>query len=167
MNQLPRNANEQSRFLQTSSSSLVINEQEALQEHGIATITCLLSGLEVFSKPYEEQTKCLRVVKGLHGFHVYATEYWTEYLLSYAVFAGGLDTNSSLLVFAYRLADRLEEAVSPTTAKEVDSESRMLDERLTSLRQHAALYEQVERALKARSLKRLESELLQEHGKFH
>jgi hypothetical protein len=107
------------------------------------------------------------VVKGLHGFHVYATEYWTEYLLSHAVSAGGLDTNSSLFVFAYRLADRLEEAVNPIAAKEVDSESRMLDERLTSLRQHAALHKQVEGALKARSLKQLESELLQEHGKFH
>ena len=160
------NANEQSSFLQTSSSSLVINEQEALQEHGIATITCLLSGLEVFSKPYQEQTKYLRVVKGLHGFHVYATEYWTEYLLSHAVSAGGLDTNSSLLALAYRLADRLE-AVNPIEAKEVDSESGMLDERLTSLQRHAVLHRQVERALKARSLKQLESELLQEHGKFH
>jgi hypothetical protein len=107
------------------------------------------------------------VVKGLHGFHIYATEYWTEYLLSHAVSAGGLDTNSSLLVLTYRLADGLEEAVNPTTAKEVDPESRMLDERLTSLRQHAALYKLVDGALKARSLKRLESELLQEHGKFY
>lgn len=107
------------------------------------------------------------MVKGLHGFHVYATEYWTEYLLSYAVSDGGRDTNSSLFVLAYRLADRLEEAVNPTTAKEVDSESRMVDERLTSLGHHAALYKQVEGALKARSLKRLESEHLQEHGMFH
>ena len=107
------------------------------------------------------------MVKGLHGFHVYATEYWTEYLLSHAVSAGGLNTNSSLFVLAYRLADRLEEAANPTAAKEVDSQSRVLDERLTSLRQHAALHKQVERALKARSLKQLESELLQEHGKFH
>lgn len=74
--------------------------------------------------------------------------------LSHAVSAGGLDTNPSLLVLAYRLADRLEEAVNPTKAKEVYSESRMLDERLTSLGQHAALYKQVEGALKARSLKR-------------
>ena len=100
------------------------------------------------------------MVKGLHGFHVYATEYWTEYLLSHAVSAGGLDTNSSLFVLAYRLTDRLEEA------REFDSEPRMLDERLTSLRQHAALHKRVEGALKARSLKRLEAELLQEHGKF-
>jgi hypothetical protein len=83
------------------------------------------------------------------------------------VSVGGLDTNSSLFVLAYRLADRLEEAVNPTTAKEVDSESRMLDERLTLLGQHAALYKRVEGALKARSLKRLESELLQEYGKFY
>ena len=88
-------------------------------------------------------------------------------MLSHAVSAGGRDTNSSLFVLAYRLADRLEGEVNLTTANEVDSESRMLDERLTSLGQHAALYKQVEEALKARSLKRLESELLQEHGKCH
>ena len=107
------------------------------------------------------------MVKSLHGFHVYATEYWTEYLLSNAVSAGGLDTNSSLFVLAYRLADRLEVEINATTAKEVDSESRTLDERLTSLQQHTILHKQVEGALKARSLKRLESELLHEHGKFH
>ena len=107
------------------------------------------------------------MVKGLHGFHVYATEYWTEYLLSCAVSAGGLDTNSSLFVLANQLADKLEEAVNPTAAKEVYSESRTLDERLISLGQHTILHKQVEGALKARSLKRLESELLQEYGKFH
>lgn len=97
--------------------------------------------------------------------HVYATEHWTEYLLSHAASTSGLDTNPSLLTLANRLADKLGEAVNPTTTKEVDSESRMLDERLISLRQHTALYKQVEGALKARSLKRLEAELLQEHGK--
>lgn len=81
--------------------------------------------------------------------------------------AGDLDTNSSLFVLAYRLAGSLEEAVNPTTAKEVDSESMLLDDRLVSLRQHPTLHKQVEGALKARSIKRLESELLQEHGKFH
>ena len=130
-------------------------------------MTCLLSGLEVFSKTYQEQAKYLRVVTGLHGLHVYATAYWTEYLLSHAVSAGGMGTNSSLLALAYRLANSLEETGNPTTAKEADSESRMLDERLISLRQHAALYKLVEGALKARSLKRLESELLQEPGKFN
>lgn len=78
---------------------------------------------------------------------------------------GGLDANSSLFILAYRLADRLE-AVNLTTAKEADSES-MSDKRLISLGQHAALYKQVEAALNARSLKGLESELLQEHGKSY
>lgn len=88
-------------------------------------------------------------------------------MLSLAVSANGLDTNSPLLVIASQLANRLEEAVNPTATQEVDSESKVLDERLMSLRQHSALYKQVEGALKARSLKRLEAELLQKHGRSH
>ena len=130
----------------------------------MATITCLLSGLEVFSNTCQEQTKHLRVVKGIHGFHVYATEYWTEYLLCLAQSTNGLDVTSAPFVLACRLADKLSEGSDSTTAEEVDSE---LDDRLVLLRQHSALYKSVQRALKARSLKRLESELLQTQGKSH
>ena len=106
-------------------------------------------------------------MKGIHGFHVYATEYWTEYLLCLAQSTNGLDITSALFVLACRLADKLNEGSDSATAEEVDSESGLLDDRLVLLREHSALYKYVERALKARSLKRLESELLQTHGKFH
>jgi len=107
------------------------------------------------------------VAKGIHGFHVYATEYWTEYLLYLAQSPNGLDMTSALFVLACRLADKLNEGSDSTTAEEeVDSESCLLDDRLELLRQHSALYKSVERALKARSLKRLESEFLQTQGKF-
>ncbi|KAL7786982.1 hypothetical protein V8C37DRAFT_286169 [Trichoderma ceciliae] len=151
-------------FLQTASSNLIIDEKEAFQEHGVATVTCLLSGLEIFNKRYHEQTRCFRVVKGLHGFHIYATEYWTEYLLSQARGAGGLDTDSSLFDLACRLADKLNEAVGPTaTTRKAETQSNVLDERVALLRQHPILYKHVKAALEARSLKWLESELLQEH----
>ncbi|KAF2470907.1 uncharacterized protein BDR25DRAFT_314088 [Lindgomyces ingoldianus] len=69
-------------FLQTSASSVVLKEQNVLAEHAVATITCLLSGLEVFGEQYDESRRCVRLVKGLHDLHVYATEHWSECLLS-------------------------------------------------------------------------------------
>jgi hypothetical protein len=133
----------------------------------VATVTCLLSGSDVFSETCQEQTKCLRVVKGLHGFHVYATEYWTEYLLSHTMSNGGIDASSAFFVLVCQLAQKLNEAADPTTLIETDSEANLSDERLVLLKQHAVLYNLVDKALKARSLKRLESEYLQEQGKFH
>ena len=138
-----------------------------LQEHGIATIACLLSGLEVFSGTYQEQLKCLRVVKGLHGLHVYATEYWTEYLLSHATSVGGLDKDSRLFVLAHQLANELQKVSDHSKTNDADIGPTVFDERLASLRQHTALQKQVEGALRARSLEKLEWELLQEHGKFY
>lgn len=93
---MARIAKNRHRFLQTPSSNVVIHEQEALQEHAVAIIACLLSGARVFNKAYPEQAKYQRVAKGLHGLHVYATEYWTECLLSHAASGDGLDQSSSL-----------------------------------------------------------------------
>ncbi|KAH8738106.1 hypothetical protein BGZ61DRAFT_502084 [Ilyonectria robusta] len=132
------------RFLQTPSSNVVIHEQEALQEHAVAIIACLLSGARVFNKAYPEQAKYQRVAKGLHGLHVYATEYWTECLLSHAASVHELD-----------------KAYGQPGAPNAGSNIRVSDKRLELLQQHALLHRHVEGALKGRSLKRLESELLQ------
>ncbi|QYS92918.1 NACHT domain-containing protein [Trichoderma simmonsii] len=150
-------------FLQTPSSSLTITQEESLQEHGVATVSCLLSGLQVFSKVYPEQARYLRVIKGLHGFHVYATEFWTEYLLSSVKFPRGDPENTSpLLVLACKLADTLSETSSPAISEEAKSPPNGLNDRMSFLRQHPILYEHVEAALKGRSLKRLEAELFPE-----
>ncbi|KAF3065606.1 hypothetical protein CFAM422_009661 [Trichoderma lentiforme] len=150
-------------FLQTPSSSLTISQEESLQEHGAATVSCLLSGLHVFSKMYPERAKYLRVIKGLHGFHVYATEFWTEYLLSSVKFAGGDPYNTSpLLVLACKLADTLNETSNPAIGEEAKSPPNGLNDRTSFLRQHPILYKHIEAALKGRSLKRLEAELFPE-----
>ncbi|KAK0763604.1 hypothetical protein N5P37_002982 [Trichoderma harzianum] len=152
-------------FLQTPSSGLTITHEESLLEHGVATVSCLLSGLQVFSKVYPEQARHLRVIKGLHGFHVYATEFWTEYLLSSVKFArGDLDNASPLLVLACKLADTLNETSNPTISEEAKSPPNGLNDRTSFLRQHPTLYKHVEAALKGRSLKRLEAELFPEAG---
>ncbi|KAH6867418.1 chromatin remodelling complex Rsc7/Swp82 subunit-domain-containing protein [Thelonectria olida] len=146
-------------FLQSPSSNLVISEQDALLEHGVACITCLLSGLEVFGEGYQQQTRHLRVVRGLHGLHVYATEYWTDYLLTHVASAVGLDTSSCLFTLACQLAGKLDLDVDQSP---LPKPVAITDERLKFLRQHSVLCKQVERALTARSLTRLEAEYLQE-----
>jgi hypothetical protein len=107
------------------------------------------------------------VVRGLHGFHVYATEYWTEYLLSHATSVDGLDEHSLLFVFAHRLADELQKIFDRSNINDADIGSIVFDKRLESMRPHATLQRQIERALRDRSLEKLEWELLQEHGKFY
>ncbi|KAH0531370.1 hypothetical protein TsFJ059_000210 [Trichoderma semiorbis] len=150
-------------FLQTPSSSLTINQEESLQEHGVATVSCLLSGLRVFGKVYPEQARYLRVIKGLHGFHVYATEFWTEYLLSSVKFAREDPYNTSPLLFlACKLADTLNETSNLAISDDAKSPPNGLNDRTSFLRQHPILYKHVEAALKGRSLKRLEAELFPE-----
>ncbi|KAL7916576.1 chromatin remodelling complex Rsc7/Swp82 subunit domain-containing protein [Trichoderma velutinum] len=149
-------------FLQTPSSSLIVTEEESLQEHGLATVSCLLSGLQIFSRAYPEQTRCLRVIKGLHGFHVYATEFWIEYLLSSIKCAGEAHKNSPLFFLACKLADALDKMSGSTTSQEIKSPPNGLDDRTSLLQQHPILYKHVEAALKGRSLKRLEAELFPE-----
>lgn len=139
----------------------------SLQEHGVATISCLLSGLQVFGKGHPEQARYLRVIKGLHGFHVYATEFWTEYLLSSVKSPrGDLDNTSPLLVLAYKLADTLNETSNPAISEEAKSPPNGFNDRISFLRQHPTLYKHVEAALKGRSLKRLEAELWPETSEY-
>jgi hypothetical protein len=68
-------ANFCSSYLQTPQSKILITEDKVIREHVIASATCLLSGLEVFQPEYSCSVRSLRVLKGLHGFHVYASEH--------------------------------------------------------------------------------------------
>ena len=154
------------RFLQSPSSNLRINREEAIQEHALATVTCLLSGFDIFRGTYQEHSKYVQVVKGLHGLHLYATKYWTEYLLCIAASTGGINIDSPLFALASRLADKLNETVQSTTSTVVDSQSNSIDERLKFLQHHKALYKLIGEALKARSLKKLELEHLQQGLSF-
>jgi hypothetical protein len=124
-------------------------------------VSCLLSGLEVFNNVYDEQTRFLRLVKGIHGFHVYATEYWTEYILSEAVSNESVDTSSPLFTITSRLAHDLDEKFPP---QQFANTVVILDQRLEALKQHEILYRQIEYALSARSQKRILSEMLQKSG---
>ncbi|KAM0267836.1 hypothetical protein ACHAPA_005433 [Fusarium lateritium] len=145
-------------FLQSSSKGLNVEENEALQQHGAATVTCLLSGFNIFCHTNTEQDKALRVAKGLHGLHIYATEFWTEYLLSWAVseYQRAEDDLAPLLQIACKLAASLNE--SPTKAiPNSEHLGKMIDKRLEFLDQHPMLQKLVNQALQARSLGNLES----------
>ncbi|KAF4339743.1 NACHT domain protein [Fusarium beomiforme] len=151
-------------FLQTSSQNIIIRERQAFQEHGVATVTCLLSGLKTFDDAYPAHDRILRVAKGLHGFHVYATEFWTEYLFS--CFSSNntttVDSSKSLISLSSELADELERTDSTITTD--DSTMKPTDKRLEFLQQYPVLQKHVERALRARSLESLKSRILQDNN---
>ena len=51
-------------------------------EQTISCVTCLISGVIVFNIDYPEPIRRNRVVKGFHGFHLYAHEYWTDHVIT-------------------------------------------------------------------------------------
>lgn len=131
----------------------------------MATFACLLSGLEVFGETYEEHHRYLRVAKGIHGFHIYATEHWTEYLLSHAASEGGVNISSPFVALACQLAIKLDEALIRGLPLDISSEWSISDQRLALLGHERVLYKQVKAALNARSLKQLEHELVRNQSK--
>lgn len=143
-----------------------INERQALSDHGIAAVTCLLSGLQVFNGAFNDQTRHIRLIKGVHGLHIYATEFWTEYLLSEAEATGGPDISSPLLAMAVQLANRLDEAAATAAPMECIGAADDNDERLLLFQGYEMLYKHIGAAMKARSRKRLEMELLSGQSKL-
>jgi hypothetical protein len=101
-----------------------------IREHGIASITCLLSGLKVFQPDYPHLERSLRVLKGLHGFHVYASEYWVDYILSIVTSQDALsqpDLLSAIIHDLSKTIDGIGESFSPLDDKDnpTPSESRL------------------------------------------
>ncbi|ESU14037.1 hypothetical protein FGSG_07735 [Fusarium graminearum PH-1] len=117
-----------------------------------------LSELYSFSWMRDYHEKASRVVKGIHGFHVYATEFWTEYVLHYFSTQPPSD-NSIVLNLATKLAERLGERPDTEDAQNNSSPSPPVDERLKHLKDWPRLINLVEASLRSRSLKRLESNL--------
>ncbi|EAQ87140.1 hypothetical protein CHGG_03759 [Chaetomium globosum CBS 148.51] len=149
-------------FVQSPSSNLAIREEEVLQQHTTAVLACLISGLDVFHKGYHEHSRVFRVIKGMHGLHVYATEYWTEYLLSEASRHGGISTDTCVSRLASELANKLE-VWAPSNVPLGRPGPGHSDERLLLLRQHETLQDHVKRSLGSRTTKQLEHELQSEN----
>ncbi|KAK4144471.1 uncharacterized protein C8A04DRAFT_36713 [Dichotomopilus funicola] len=142
---------------------LAICEEDVLQQHAAATLACLISGLDVFRKDYPEHPKVLRMIKGIHGLHVYATEYWTEYVLSEASRHGGINSATCVFRLADRLANKLKSRVSSHVQMD-ESQQRHSDERLLLLEQNQSLQRFIQQGLDSKTTKQLERELQNEQS---
>lgn len=86
-------------------------------------------------------------------------------MLSRAVYVGGLEHNSLLFAMACKMGDKLDATASHSTIEQIETSSLVQDERLVYLKHYPTLNKQVRAALDARSIKRLEYELLQTPSK--
>jgi hypothetical protein len=147
-------------------SKLLISRDKEIYDHALASTTCLLSGLEVFNVGYSHQDRIMRVFKGLHGFHVYANQYWVDHVLD--VFAS---TNSQhqffdLTTTLRNLSNALEmlEGLSAFASKKT-GELTVSDNRLDLLKEYPGLHKNAKIAAQARSQK-VFSGVSGEEGKF-
>lgn len=96
-------------FLEGEDGGRMISPNHAHNEFGLASVTCLLSGLHVFGQEFPNDKRSVRVLKGLHGFHVYSSEYWLDHLLAVGNSDGGFDSSSELCASMSRLSSRLSQ----------------------------------------------------------
>ncbi|KAK0760217.1 hypothetical protein N5P37_007298 [Trichoderma harzianum] len=118
-------------FLQSSDTPLLVTEIESQRRHGLATVRCLLSGQQIFSPLYPDSERTLRVLRGLHGFHMYATEFWADYLLASLEFDQAGFFESDFFALSCRLAENFIAAETDCEA----ADSGPSDPRLALIRQ--------------------------------
>lgn len=149
------------RFLQNSSSNLVIEKRTALQQHCLAAVTCLLSSFRLVHETCDSKYRL--IVKGVYEFQVYASEYWTDYLLDEAESQDGLDPDSRVYHLVSQFSSGLEGLLGPQ--QYLDPPSGLESElRLRRLQKFPLISKHVNRSLQARSLERLEEGLQQRDG---
>ena len=95
----------------------------------------MLAGLKTFDPDYSDQSRCLQVLRGLHGFHNYATEYWIEYLLSSTTSVdGNIDTSSRFFILSSELSKRLKELNISSSCEDEERVSELHEDQLTHLK---------------------------------
>ncbi|KAH7014541.1 uncharacterized protein B0I36DRAFT_355736 [Microdochium trichocladiopsis] len=108
-------------FLQSSSSTLRISSTEAALEHTQVVSSCLIHS--IMSLPgTESYEKSLSVIKGLHGFLIYATEYWADYLQEYLLQVEPAKHDPSLFNLVEILEGQLAKFLLPGTSAEIQLE---------------------------------------------
>lgn len=143
------------RFLQSSSSNLLLNQANSTNEHGIASITCLQAGMHFFLGNFTEHEINLRVVAGLHGFHLYAADHWVDDLLTAVATAATSISELPLYRLAVTLAERASGLANDTTLEEHQRECNDIDARL-GLIPDFSVRELAKSAIESRSPKALE-----------
>jgi hypothetical protein len=129
-------------------------------EHGTASVSCLLSGLIVFNPQFQAEERGLRVVKGLHAFHVYANEYWLDHLLAIGTSDRGFDHSPRLYALMHMLSSKLwdtEKKTTPVRSQLLDS--GFADAQLKCLASFEGLYRTAKATLQARSAKYLDEDV--------
>ncbi|RYP64439.1 hypothetical protein DL771_008755 [Monosporascus sp. 5C6A] len=71
-------------FLLDPESPISITQEEAQRQHVLGILACLASAARHFGQPGNEPNTRLRVVKGVFAFLNYASNHWTECVVSYA-----------------------------------------------------------------------------------
>jgi hypothetical protein len=133
-------------------SKLLISRDKEIYEHALASTTCLLSGLEVFDVGYSDQDRITRVLKGLHGFHIYANQYWVDYVLD--ISSSTLQQQvCNLTTTLQNLSNMLEKLGGLPLASKKAGELAVSDNRLDLIKTYPGLYKNAKSALQARSQK--------------
>jgi hypothetical protein len=126
-----------------------ISRAKAICEHAVASANCLLSGLDVFQPRFPSHDRALRVLKGLHGFHVYANEYWVDYVL-YALSSGDSpDQFPELAGILQLLSDKI--ASLGGVLLTLDERAALSENSLSSIKGYPGLYQSAIIALQART----------------
>jgi hypothetical protein len=130
-----------------------LRTSDAINEHGTAVITCLLSGFNVLTPSFPGEVRFARFAKGLHGLHVYSDEYWLEYLLNNALPDTGLNEGSTLYAVAAQLAERLaaHQVEDEPTPRLPEPNPIRLDGRLENLSGQGKVYAMAKAQLTLRS----------------
>ncbi|KAL7936950.1 hypothetical protein V8C35DRAFT_320598 [Trichoderma chlorosporum] len=151
-------------FIQSSDSALSITENESQRRHGLATVNYLLNSHEIFSSSYPESERTLRVLRGLHGFHIYATAYWIDYLLADIELDQDMFFQSSFFILSCRLAEYFRGA---EPCLEVEDNS-LSDSRLALIRPRCQpLYKEIKMVLLEKNKEMLEAESLSDGAIQH
>ncbi|KAE8552363.1 hypothetical protein EYB25_006257 [Talaromyces marneffei] len=140
-------------YLQMPESKLLISRDREIYEHTLASTTCLLSGLEVFNVGYANQDRMMRVLKGLHGFHIYANQYWVDNVLE--ILSSGTPPSHlfGLTTTLQNLSSTLEILGGSSLASKKTGELSISDNRLDRIREYPGLLKNARISLQARSQK--------------
>lgn len=122
-------------YLRSANSIMLIDQSACCSSHRLTIAACLVSGLRVLTPTYPKHHRQLRVLRGIHGFHSYATEYWADSVLDNFEIGMASETSSSF----FRLCNELSTTFRPisgTSPDETGEPASVLDQRLAKLQHH-------------------------------
>lgn len=153
-----------SSYLQSPDSNLILDEETSIHEHGLATAACLVSGLQILNPSCPDITRLPRVLRGIHGFHTYATQYWVEYVLSNFPLNMRIPASLQFFHLSRQLSASFAQLAKPSQNEEKSRKFDLLDNRLNDIRhQDIGLYDTVRTILLERQVGYL-AESLPEKG---